>query len=108
MRYDKRIFFVSQVDGEYDPSTGDYLDPEIVKTEVYAAVHDTNEETLKLLYGDIRQRSFTVHILGHYEKAFSYILIDDKPYHVDLTRRFRHRQTFIVSEVQNGRDKGRS
>lgn len=106
MRYDKRIFFVSKVDGKYDQSTGDYLEPEIVKTEVYAAVHDTNEETLKLLYGDIRQKSFTVHILGHYEKAFSYILIDDKPYHVDFARRLRHRQTFIVREVQNGRNQG--
>ncbi|WP_066925552.1 hypothetical protein [Murdochiella massiliensis] len=106
MRYDKRIFFVSQVDGEYDQTTGDYLEPEIVKTEVYAAVHDTNEETLKLLYGDIRQKSFTVHILGRYEKAFRYILIDGKSYHVDLTRRLRHRQTFIVSEVQNERNQG--
>lgn len=100
MRYDTPIYFQRLTQGEYDESTGDYEDDQIEETEVMASVMDTQTETLKLVYGDIRQGSLTLTIQNHFDQTFDNIRIGDKVYRVDRTRRLRVKQSFIVSEVQ--------
>ena len=100
MRYDKLIYFVT-VDGKtYDATTGDYTDGTPEKIPVKASIMDTNTETLRLVYGEIRQGSYTVQIQNHYTAAFDYIEINGKKYSVDYRRHLRLKDTFIVSEVQ--------
>lgn len=100
MRYDTPIYFQRLTQGEYDESTGNYEDDQIEETEVMASVMDTQTETMKLVYGDIRQGSLTLTIQNHYDQTFDNIRVGDKVYRVDRTRRLRVKQSFIVSEVQ--------
>ena len=103
MRYDTPIYFQSVAPPVYDPTTGDWSDETPVEVKVYAAVMDTREEALKLLYGEIRQGSLTVHIQNHYEQPFDKIRIGEKKqYKVDFRRRLRVKESFILSEVQSG------
>lgn len=100
MRYDTPIYFQAVTQGAYDESTGNYEDDKVTETMVMASVMDTQTETMKLIYGDIRQGSLTLTIQNHYDQLFDTIRIGTKKYRVDRTRRLRVKQTFIVSEVQ--------
>lgn len=100
MRYDKLIYFVT-VDGKtYDATTGDYTDETPVKVPMFASIMDTQADTLRLVYGEIRQGSFTIQLQNHYTNSFDYIEYDGKKFGVDFRRRLRNKETFIVSEVQ--------
>lgn len=100
MRYDTSVFFRAVTLGDYDESTGNYGEDVVSETMVMASVMDTQAETMKLVYGDIRQGSLTLTIQNHYDKTFDNIRVGDKVYRVDRTRRLRVKQSFIVSEVQ--------
>lgn len=100
MRYDTPIYFQRLTQGEYDESTGNYEDDQIEETEVMASVMDTQTETMKLVYGDIRQGSLTLTIQNHFDQTFDNIRIGNKVYRVDRIRQLRVKQSFIVSEVQ--------
>lgn len=100
MRYDKLIQFVTTSGQTYDETTGDYTDGTPVKFPVMASVMDTNTETLRLVYGEIRQGSYTIQLQNHYPGTFDYIEYDGKKYSIDFRRHLRHKDTFIVSEVQ--------
>lgn len=97
MRYDKPIFFQSTEPGAYDPLTGDYGDDTISEVKKYASVTDTGTETLRLVYGAIKQGSFTIRLQQPYKKPFDRIRIGEKLYQVDFARKSR---AFVVSEVQ--------
>lgn len=100
MRFDIPIYFRRLTQGAYNETTGNYDDDTVAETMVMASVMDTQTETMKLVYGDIRQGSLTLTIQNHYDQAFDNIRISDKIYRVDRTRRLRVKQSFIVSEVQ--------
>ncbi len=97
MRYDKPIFFQSAKPGAYDPTTGDYADDTISEVKKYASVTDTGAETLRLVYGAIKQGSFTIRLQQPYTKPFDRIRIGEKLYQVDFSRKSK---AFVVSEVQ--------
>lgn len=100
MRYDTLVTFVKRVKGEYNKETGDYAKSTLDETDVFASVNDTQTSMLKLIYGTLRQGSYTIQLQNHYPDDFDYILIDGRRYDVDFTRRLRHKQTFVVSEHQ--------
>lgn len=100
MRYDTPIYFQKITPGKYDPNTGNYADDTVKETLRYASVMDTGRETLRLVYGGIRQGSLSIQIQGHYEDVFDRIRVGDKAYSVDDSRWLRTKQTFVVSEVQ--------
>lgn len=102
MRYNKPIYFQSKKKGEYDPTTGNYGPETCEEAKRYAAITDTGTETLKLIYGDIKQRALTIRLQRPYEAAFDCIRIGEdesaKYYRVDMAK--LHNRVFIVSEVQ--------
>lgn len=100
MRYDREIYFQRIADSTYIPETGNYEPPEPVETKCWANVMDTQTETLRLVYGELRQGSLTVQLQQPYTGMFDRIRVGDKVYSVDLRRRLRGKETFIVSEVQ--------
>lgn len=100
MRFDTPVYMQKVTAGEYDPDTGDYADEKIEETCVYASVNSTGVDTLKLVYGDIRQGSLIVRLQSHYKEPFDTIRIGAKRYKVDFARKLRTKHTFIVSEVQ--------
>lgn len=100
MRYDTPIYFQKITSGAYDPDTGNYGDDATEETLRYAAVMDTGRETMRIVYGEIRQGSLTIQLQNHYNAPFDRIRVLDRVYAVDNSRKLRAKQTFIVSEVQ--------
>ncbi|WP_304736968.1 hypothetical protein [Dubosiella newyorkensis] len=55
---------------------------------------------MRLIYGRIEDGSVTAHIQNHYDRAFDRIRIGEKLYKVERARNLRHKQTFVLTEVQ--------
>lgn len=102
MRFDIPIYFQLITAGEYDKNTGDYAEDTVTEAMRWASVTNTGAQTLKLIYGDIKQESLTVRLQNPYTYPFDSIRIGDKIYRVDFSRKLRPKQTFIVSEVLGG------
>lgn len=100
MRYDTPVYFQTVKPGAYDENTGNYSKETVFEVGVLASVMDTQTETMKLIYGSIRQGSLTITIQNHYDQPFDKIRIGNKVYQVDRSRRLRVKQSYIVSEVQ--------
>lgn len=100
MRYDTQIFFCTRGTPEYDETTGDYTSADPTKVGVMASVNSTRAELLTLVYGALKQGSYEIHLQNKYAEQFDYIEIGDKTYKVDYERPLRHKQSFVVSEVQ--------
>lgn len=100
MRYDTPIYFQKINQGDYNPDTGNYGPDSITETLRYASVMDTGRETLRLVYGEIRQGSLTIHLQNHYDDPFDRIKVGNRLYAVDYARRLRVKQVFVVSKVQ--------
>lgn len=98
MRFDTPIFF-QNIKREYDAETGNYSNT-IVETMRYASVTDTGDETLQLVYGELKQGSKTIRLQRHYNLPFDRIRIGDSCYKADRVRALRTMQTLVVSGVQ--------
>lgn len=98
MRFDTPIFF-QRVNREYDASTGNYRNT-VTETMRKASVTDTGNETLMLVYGQLKQGSKTIRLQRHYSLPFDRIRIGDCCYRADRVRALRTLQTLVVSEVQ--------
>ena len=100
MRYDTPIYFQRVTQGKYNPKTGNYADNVIEEVKVYANVTDTGTETLRLIYGQLKQGSKVVRLQNSYDHVFDSIRIGDNVYKVDFARRLKPKAVFVVSEVQ--------
>lgn len=97
MRYNVPIFFQRIEKGELDPNTHNYCENTVFEDKRFAGVTLSGDNTLKLVYGGIKQRSLTVRLLRPYTKPFDRIKIGENFYRVDFSR---GNKTFVVSEVQ--------
>lgn len=100
MRFDTPVYFQSVLAGAYDPTTGDYAPASVTEHKRYASVTNAGESALQLAYGELRQGSLTVRIAPPMLEEYNRIRIGSKVYRVDMSRRLRNFQTFVVSEVQ--------
>lgn len=100
MRFDTPIYFKSIKQGDYDEHTGNYGNDNITEVKKYASVTNSGIDTIKIIYGALKQGSLIVRIQGEYKEPFDFIRIDEKDYKVDMSRKLRTKQVFIVSEVQ--------
>lgn len=100
MRLDTKVFFQS-IQREYNADTGDYGET-VTEEEEYASVNNTGTEVIRFVYAGIPQESLTIRLQNKHKKPFDYIRIGDKRYKVDRKIDLYQRQSFIVSEVQNG------
>ena len=101
MRFDTPIYFQTiKEKGKYNEATGNYDEDTVTEDEVFASVTDSRAETLKLVYGTIKQGCYTIRLQNIYRKPFAYIKIGEKRYKVDYSRKLRLKHIFVVSEVQ--------
>jgi len=100
LRFDTPVYFRRIERGAYDPTTGNYGADIPIEEMRLASVTSTGVKTLQLVYGAIREGSFTIRLQNHYNKPFDDIRIGNKTYRVDMTRPLRVKQAFVVSEVQ--------
>jgi hypothetical protein len=99
MRFDTPIYF-QRTTSQYNASTGNYDKSDPTEEMRYASVTNTGDETLRLVYGELRQGALTIRLQMAYTKPFDCIRIGEKSYKVDKVRNLRTKQTFLVSEVQ--------
>lgn len=100
MRFDTPVYFQSAEKGDYNAKKGDYS-PDTVKEEKrYASVTNAGVETLRLVYGELKQGCLTIRLQAPYSLPFDTIRVGAKVYRVDMSRTLRRKQVFIVSEVQ--------
>ena len=102
MRYDTPITLCRTVPGAYDPATGDYAPDTAEETVVWASVAATRAETMRLLYGELRQGSLTAHVPHHLDAVFDRVRVGSRLYAVDSRRRLRAKESLVLSEVQGG------
>lgn len=100
MRYDKKVVF-QYVDDVYQPN-GDYTKDIVEEVTDYASIVNTDFDTMRLVYGEIKQGSITLHLLNKIAFVFNRIVIDGKTYSVDQVINQRTKQAYILSEVQGG------
>lgn len=100
MRFDTPVYFQLIKSGAYNPNTGDYEPDTITETQRFASVTNSGAETLNLVYGELKQGSLIIRLQNHYNEPFDRIRIDNKVYRVDMLRRLRTKQTFVISEAQ--------
>lgn len=100
MRFDTPVYFQRNQKAVYNPTTGNYDEQPPLEEMRYASVTDTGDDTLHLIFGEIKQGAKTVRLQNHYDKPFDQIKIGEKVYKVNRARRLRFKHIFIVSEVQ--------
>lgn len=100
MRYDTPIFFRTYTRGEYDPNTGNYNADTVKETQAMASVVSADANTLRLIYGDLRQGAVKITLQNHRPEAFDDIRVGAKIYKADFVRLLRHKQTIIATEEQ--------
>ena len=105
MRFDTPIYFQLVQRGAYNENTGDYEKDIVTEDIKYAAVSTTGINTLKLMYGEIKEGCLTVRLQRPYNKDFDRIRIGDKLYKVDVRKPLNNKEVFIVDEVQGGQSK---
>lgn len=99
MRFDTPVYF-QRIKEWYDPTTGNYTEEITAVAKRYASVSDSGINTLRLVYGEIRQGSKTIRLQTAYDEPFDRIKIGDKLYKADVSRKYRTKHIFVVSEVQ--------
>ncbi|MBF1147509.1 MAG: hypothetical protein HXL87_04925 [[Eubacterium] sulci] len=101
MRYDKVITPCEENRGLYNEDTGDYDDVgDIYNEPIIASVCDASDQTVKLVYGEMREGVLMIHVpTNDIDIKTDYILYKGKKYRIDKRRNLRFKTTFIVSEV---------
>lgn len=101
MRYDKVITPCEENRGLYNEDTGDYDDASDTYNEpIIASVCDASDQTVKLVYGEIREGVLMIHVpTNDIDVKTDYIMYKGKKYRIDKRRNLRFKTTFIVSEV---------
>lgn len=100
MRFDTPVYFQTVETGDYDELTGNYAADVVGEVKCYASVTNSGADTLRLVYGEIKQGSLTIRLQNHFNDPFSRIRIGDKLYTVDMERRLYTKHVFVISEVQ--------
>lgn len=100
MRFNTPIFFQT-TKTEPDASTpGNYVETVVAEAKRYASVTDAGDETLNLIYGEIKQGAKVIRLQNQYAEPFDRIRIGEKVYRADRARKLHVKHVFIVSEVQ--------
>ncbi|MDN6397676.1 MAG: hypothetical protein L0J75_01415 [Alkalibacterium sp.] len=96
MRAADRVYFVTEGEEVFDPSTGDYIVGEPIRDLQWANVSDTGTERMTLLFGSIQQGAKTIRLNNLYKKQFDWIEFEGKKYKVQLSRKYQRRNVFEV------------
>lgn len=99
MRFDTPIYFQKINTGSYNANTGNYEEETVVETKKYACVTNTGDDMAQLVYGKLKQGSYTIRLQRHYNTPFDRIRIGSDVYHVDRQRKLRNMHVLVVSGV---------
>ena len=97
MRFDTPVFFQTITAGAYDAESGNHGPAAVDEVKKWAAVTDAGTNTMKLVYGDIKEGALVIRLQRPYLEPFDRIRVSKKIYKPDVSRGNR---VFIVHEVQ--------
>ena len=100
MRYDEEVYFQKVTSGAYNYESGNYDADTVTEFERAASVSNTTVETMRLVYGEIRQGSKTIQLQNLVIEPFDRVRIGEKIYTVDHRKQHRLKETIVLSEVQ--------
>jgi len=98
MRYNTAVFFQKVEPGDLNTETHNYGEDKIAETKRYASVTDSGAETLKLVFGELKQGSLIIRLQRPYTRAFDRVRIGNKIYRSAMAK--LNKRVFILSEVQ--------
>lgn len=99
MRYDTMIYFRKTVQqGAYNPETGDYADSTGEEVGRLAAVSAASIETMRAVFGEVREGALTVHLLNHYTGAFDRIRIGSDLYRAAYRYPLRRIDVYVLEK----------
>lgn len=100
MRYDKRITFVREIEGGFNPSTGNHDEGELIKEELPCNVSNLGINRTNELFGNIDTRIIVVRLQRNYERKFDYVLIDGIKYYVKRHIPHQYESVFYLEGAQ--------
>ena len=101
MRFDNNVYF-QKVELAFDATTGNSKERVVSEVKRYASITSAGIQSLNIVYGQIKEGSLVIRLQNEYNDSFDYICVGEKRYKADFSRPLRTKNTFIVSEVQDG------
>lgn len=98
MRYDQRVRFTIEKD-EYNPSIGESVTDISEKIEVMVNMTDASQQVMQVAFGEVKQGSKVVRLLGHLQFDPSHMTQGNVKYKVAMKRILRNKTTFVLEEV---------
>ena len=83
MRYDKPIYFVSNIDKHYDVELGEWVQGQTSRVKKFANITAMSESRQQVIFGDISNKRLIVCLQRVYRKPYDLLEIDGKSYQVD-------------------------
>ena len=83
MRYDKPIYFVSNIDKHYDVELGEWVQGQTSRVKKFANITAMSESRQQVIFGDISNKRLIVRLQRVYREHYDLLEIDGKSYHAD-------------------------
>lgn len=83
MRYDKPIYFVSNVDKHYDAELGEWVQGQTSRVKKFANVTAMSANRQQVIFGDVSNKRLVVRLQRVYREPYDLLEIDGKSYQVD-------------------------
>ena len=100
MRYDKPLYFVSNVGKHYDAELGEWVHGETSRVKKFANITAMSANRQQVIFGDVSNKRLVVRLQRIYRKPYDLLEIDGKSYQVDNDRITSDSLSLVV--VANG------
>lgn len=83
MRYDKPLYFVSNVGKHYDAELGEWVHGETSRIKKFANITAMSANRQQVIFGDVSNKRLVVRLQRVYREPYYLLEIDGKSYQVD-------------------------
>ena len=83
MRYDKPLYFVSEVGKHYDAELGEWVQGKTSRVKKFANITAMSENRQQVIFGDVSNKRLIVRLQRVYREPYDLLEIDGKSYQVD-------------------------
>ena len=83
MRYDKPLYFVSNVDKHYDAELGEWVQGQTSRVKKYGNITAMSANRQQVIFGDVSNKRLVVRLQRVYREPYDLLEIDGKSYQVD-------------------------
>ena len=83
MRYDKPLYFVSNIDKHYDAELGEWVQGQTSRVKKFANITAMSANRQQVIFGDVSNKRLIVRLQRVYNEPYDLLEIDGKSYQVD-------------------------